>query len=78
MADEARQEKGRAGFHDEAAAGEDEAYFCGGVGNADVGWEGHCYADSDGGALEGGDGGFAAVVDGQGYSAAAVLLGRGC
>ena len=72
MPDEAGQEEGRAGFHDETATGEDEAYFRAFVRDADVHGKCHGYADADGGALEGADCGFAAVVDGEGYAAASV------
>lgn len=61
--DESGKEEGRAGFHDETAAGEDEPDFCVLVRDADVHGERHGDADSDGGTLEGANGGFAAVVD---------------
>jgi len=69
--DELGQEEGGAGFHDQAAAREDEADFGGAVGEPDGHGQRHGDADADGGALERGDGGFAAVVDGEGYAAAA-------
>lgn len=72
MADEARQEERRRGFHDEPAAREDEADFCGARCDADVHGQRHGDADADGGALERADGGLAAVEDGEGYSASAV------
>ena len=72
MANEPRQEVGATGFHDEAAAAEDEADFRAAVANADVHRERHCDSYSDSGALEGADGGFAAVEYGEGDSSATV------
>lgn len=71
VADQAREEVRRAGLHDQAAAGKDEADLGVAVGEADVHGQRHGDADADGGALEGADGGLAAVEDGEGYSAAA-------
>lgn len=72
MPDQPRQEVGTTGFHDEPAARKHEADFCFRVGDTDVHGEGHGYADANGGALEGGYGGFAAVVDCERYFASSV------
>ena len=78
MPDEARQEERTTRFHDEAAAGKDEADLCVLVRNAYIHGERHGDADADGGALEGADGGFAAVEDTQCYSAASVFGFSAC
>lgn len=78
VADQPGQEEGRTGLHDEAAAGEDEADFGVLIGDADVHGERHGDADADGGALEGADCGFAAVVDCEGDAAAAVITSAFC
>lgn len=70
--DKPGQEEGTTRLHDEAAAGEDEAYFRAFVCDADVHGQRHCDADADGGALKSADGGLAAVEDGEGYTAASV------
>lgn len=72
VADEAWEEVRGCGFHDDAAAGEDEADLGGACGEADCGGERHGDADADGGAVDGHYGGFAAAVDGEGDAAAAV------
>ena len=69
--DEPRQEERAAGFHDDAAAGEDEADLGGGGGEPDGCGQGHSYADAHRGAVESGDGGFGGVVDREGDAAAA-------
>jgi len=71
VAEEPGEEEGTAGFHDEAAAREDEADFGGPVGDADAHGEGHGGADADGGALDGGYDGLFALVDREGDAAAA-------
>lgn len=72
MADQARQEEGAASLHDESTARKDEADLGFLVGDADVHGERHGDADADGRALEGADGGLAAVVDGEDDASAAV------
>jgi len=71
VADSAGQEKRGTRFHDDAAAGEYKAYLGGRGREPDGAGECHGDADTDGGAVEGGDGGLAALLDIKGYSAAA-------
>lgn len=69
-ADEAREEEGRRGFHDEAAARKHEADFCVFGREPYRHGERQGDADADGGAVHCGDGGLAAGVDCEGDAAA--------
>ena len=70
-ADEAREEVGGAGLHDDASAREDKADFGGCARDANTGGECHGDAHADRGAVDGGDGWLGAVVDREGDAAAA-------
>ena len=74
MPDQAGQEVRTTSLHNEAAAGKDEADFGAGMHYAHVHRQRHCDADANGGALDGADGGFETMMDGEGYAAASVFF----
>jgi hypothetical protein len=71
VADQPRQEEGRARLHDQAAPREHEADLGVLRRQPDVAGQRHGDADADGGAVQGRDGWRSAVVDGEGDAAAA-------
>lgn len=74
--DQPGEQVARAGLHDEPAAREDEADLCGARRDADRHGQRHGDADADGGAVQRGDGGLAAALDGE-DDAPAAGEGRG-
>jgi hypothetical protein len=74
MANQAGQEKRRTRLHDKAAARKNETNLRAAVRDAYVHGQSHGDADAYCGTLDGGYRRFAAVLDGQGYTSASVVL----